>query len=75
MKRRVPSILALVPMALGLGQGSEANIPLGRAVVGGQLVSMVLTLILVPVLCSICSDQNKEMVDSNSDDSQEAEAA
>jgi multidrug efflux pump subunit AcrB len=44
------AILGLVPMAIGLGHGSEANIPLGRAVIGGQLVSMFLTLFVVPVL-------------------------
>ena len=44
------AILGLVPMAIGFGHGSEANIPLGRAVIGGQLVSMLLTLFVVPVL-------------------------
>jgi CzcA family heavy metal efflux pump len=44
------SILGLVPMALGLGRGAEANIPLGRAVIGGQLVATVLTLFIVPIL-------------------------
>src|SRR5262249_11403015 len=38
------SVLGLVPMAVGLGRGAEANIPLGRAVIGGQLVSVTLTL-------------------------------
>ncbi len=37
-------------MALGLGRGAEANIPLGRAVIGGQLVATVLTLFIVPIL-------------------------
>ena len=44
------SILGLMPMALGLGLGSEANIPLGRAVVGGQLFSVILTLFVLPTL-------------------------
>jgi multidrug efflux pump subunit AcrB len=44
------AILGLVPMAIGLGHGSEANIPLGRAVIGGQLASTLLTLFVVPVL-------------------------
>lgn len=44
------AILGLVPMAIGIGYGSEANIPLGRAVIGGQLLSMMLTLFVVPVL-------------------------
>lgn len=44
------AILGLVPMAIGIGHGSEANVPLGRAVVGGQFFSMLLTLFVVPVL-------------------------
>ena len=44
------AILGLVPMAIGLGHGSEANIPLGRAVIGGQLLSTIMTLFVVPVL-------------------------
>jgi len=44
------AILGLVPMAIGMGHGAEANLPLGRAVIGGQLVSMLLTLFVVPLL-------------------------
>jgi multidrug efflux pump subunit AcrB len=44
------SILGLVPMALGVGQGSEANIPLGRAVIGGQILATLLNFYLVPAM-------------------------
>jgi multidrug efflux pump subunit AcrB len=44
------SMLGLVPMALGLGHGAEPNVPLGRAVIGGQFVATFMTLYLVPVL-------------------------
>jgi multidrug efflux pump subunit AcrB len=44
------AILGLLPMAIGLGHGSEANVPLARAVVGGLGVSTVLTLFVVPLL-------------------------
>ena len=43
-------MLGLAPMAIGLGHGSEANVPLGRAVIGGQLLSTLVTLFLVPTL-------------------------
>ncbi len=46
------AVLALIPMAIGLGHGAETNIPLGRAVIGGQLCSMLLTLFVVPILYS-----------------------
>lgn len=44
------AVLGLLPMAIGLQQGAEANVPLARAVVGGLSVSTVLTLFVVPVL-------------------------
>ena len=47
------TFLDLLPMALGLGRGSEALTPLARAVVGGLLTSTVLTLIVVPVLFTL----------------------
>ena len=43
-------ILGMIPMALGLGEGSEQNAPLGRAVIGGLLFATVSTVLFVPVL-------------------------
>jgi len=47
------TFLDLVPMAIGLGKGSEANVPLARAVVGGLLTSTFLTLVVVPILYTL----------------------
>jgi multidrug efflux pump subunit AcrB len=47
------AFFALVPMALGLARGSEANTPLGRAVIGGLLAGLVTTLFVVPALYSL----------------------
>ncbi len=44
------AVLALLPMAVGVGRGAEANVPLARAVVGGLLASTALTLFVVPCL-------------------------
>lgn len=44
------AILGLVPMAIGIGHGAEANIPLGRAVIGGVIFSTLSSLFIVPVL-------------------------
>lgn len=42
------TMLGLIPMAMKLGTGSEAYAPLARAIIGGLLVSVVVTLYLVP---------------------------
>jgi multidrug efflux pump subunit AcrB len=47
------TFLDLLPMAIGMGKGSEANIPLARAVVGGLVASTVLTLFVVPILYTL----------------------
>jgi hydrophobe/amphiphile efflux-1 (HAE1) family protein len=44
------TLVGLMPMALGIDVGSEANAPLARAVIGGLAVSTVFTLILIPTL-------------------------
>ena len=40
-------------MALGIGEGSETNLPLARAVIGGLTVSTFFTLFLVPALYTL----------------------
>jgi HAE1 family hydrophobic/amphiphilic exporter-1 len=42
------TLLGLIPMAMKLGTGSEAYAPLARAIVGGLLVSVIVTVYLVP---------------------------
>jgi len=42
------TFFALIPMALGLARGSEANVPLGRAVLGGLVAGLFTTLFVVP---------------------------
>jgi multidrug efflux pump subunit AcrB len=46
-------IIGMLPMSLGLGDGGEANAPLGRAVIGGLMFSTVATLMFVPVVFSM----------------------
>lgn len=53
------TILGLIPMAIGIGTGSETNMPLARAVIGGLLVSTFLTLLLIPTLYTIFEERFK----------------
>jgi hydrophobe/amphiphile efflux-1 (HAE1) family protein len=45
-------VMGMLPLALGLGEGSEQQAPMGRAIIGGVITSTLLTLVLVPVLYS-----------------------
>ena len=47
------TILALMPLALGIGEGADAQAPLARAVVGGLAVSTLITLVLIPAVYSL----------------------
>ena len=45
----VPTVLGLLPMSSGLGEGGELQAPLARVVVGGLTNSTPITLVVIPV--------------------------
>lgn len=47
------AVMATIPLALGLGEGGEAQAPLARAVIGGLTSSTLITLVVVPVIYSL----------------------
>ena len=47
------TVCGLTPLALGLGEGGEAQAPMARAVIGGLLSSTLITLVVVPVVYSL----------------------
>ena len=50
------AILGMVPLALGIGKGSETQAPLATAVIGGLRTSTLLTLFVVPVVYTLFDD-------------------
>jgi HAE1 family hydrophobic/amphiphilic exporter-1 len=53
--------LGMLPLALGLGEGSETQAPLATAVVGGLTTSTLLTLFVVPVVYTLFDDLARRM--------------
>jgi HAE1 family hydrophobic/amphiphilic exporter-1 len=49
----IATMLGLVPMAMGLGDGGELQAPLARVVIGGLLASTLVTLVLVPAVYTL----------------------
>ncbi len=47
------TILGLLPLALGIGEGADAQAPLARAVIGGLTASTLITLVLIPAVYSL----------------------
>ncbi|MTI61552.1 MAG: efflux RND transporter permease subunit [Firmicutes bacterium] len=56
MMTTLTTVLAMVPMALGIGEGSEQQQPMAIVVIAGLLFSTILTLIVIPVLYDIVDD-------------------
>jgi Cu/Ag efflux pump CusA len=54
------AIIALLPLAIGIGTGSELHQPLAIAVIGGFLIAMPLLLIVLPSLLYYFDIETKE---------------
>ena len=58
------TILGLLPLALGIGEGADAQAPLARAVVGGLTGSTLITLVLIPAVYSLFHPEGKQKRES-----------
>ena len=65
----ITTILGMLPLAIGVGEGAETWQPMGIAIIGGLTVSMLLTLIVIPVLYSVFGSREfKKQVNQENED-------
>ena len=57
------TVLGLLPMAIGFGEGAEVRTPMAIAVIGGLLTSTVLTLVVIPVVYSLVDRKKYPAID------------
>jgi HAE1 family hydrophobic/amphiphilic exporter-1 len=57
------TVLGLLPMALGIGEGSELQEPMARVVIGGLVSSTLITLILIPVVYTLIESHSERRME------------
>jgi HAE1 family hydrophobic/amphiphilic exporter-1 len=66
------TVLGLLPMALGLGEGAELRAPLAVTVISGLLLATLLTLVVVPVIYTLLSGRGPVVAPSPVRESRQA---
>lgn len=56
------TILGLLPLSLGIGEGAELQASMGTVVIGGLLLSSLLTLIFIPVIYTLFDDLHVKFI-------------
>ena len=68
----IATVVGMLPMAIGFGEGGEQTAPLGRAVIGGILASTTIGLIILPLVFAWI--QNKASIKSVSLDPEDSDS-
>ncbi|WP_342472962.1 efflux RND transporter permease subunit [Metasolibacillus sp. FSL H7-0170] len=55
------TMLGLIPLALGIGEGTELNQPMAIVVIGGLFASTLLTLLIVPIIYSLMDKETRHL--------------
>ena len=58
------TVLGLIPMALGIGEGAELQEPMARVVIGGLMSSTMITLLLIPVIYYMIEERGERRAES-----------
>jgi HAE1 family hydrophobic/amphiphilic exporter-1 len=58
------TVLAMVPMAIGMGEGGEIQAPMARVVIGGLLTSSLITLVFIPTLYTTVEERQGQEQES-----------
>ena len=58
----ITTVLGLLPMALGLGEGAELRTPMAVTVIGGLLIGTLLTLVVIPTVYDVVVRERKEVI-------------
>jgi HAE1 family hydrophobic/amphiphilic exporter-1 len=56
----ITTVLGLIPIALGIGEGSELQAPMARVVIGGLISSTLITLVLIPVIYTLAEQRSEK---------------
>jgi len=64
MMTTLTTVLGLLPMAIGFGEGSEVRTPMAITVIGGLIASTLLTLVVIPVVYSLLDRKVMSLVDA-----------
>jgi HAE1 family hydrophobic/amphiphilic exporter-1 len=56
----ITTVLGLIPMAIGIGEGSELQAPMARVVIGGLMSSTLITLVVIPVIYTLAEQRSEK---------------
>jgi len=57
----ITTVLGLIPMSLGIGEGAELQAPLARVIVGGLATSTLITLVVIPIIYILLEERTESV--------------
>jgi HAE1 family hydrophobic/amphiphilic exporter-1 len=67
------TVVGMIPLALGIGQGGEMMAPMAVSVIGGLIASTLLTLIIIPCLYEMIDDAQNRRAEKRAEKAKEIE--